>query len=67
MVKSGSLFLAILMITVFTPCQTVLAKMLPTEAVIESDRALEARMNVNSVLAREDVMTALISQGIEIT
>jgi len=67
MVKPGSLFLAILMITVFTPCQTVLAKMIATETVIESGRALEARMYVNSVLAREDVMASLISQGIDIT
>lgn len=66
-VKPGSLFLAILMITVFTPCQTVLAKMVATETVIEAGRALEARMYVHSVLAREDVMAALISQGIDIT
>ena len=66
-VKPGSLFLIILMITVFTPCQTVLAKMVTTETVIEAGRAHEARMYVNSVLAREDVMTSLISQGIDIT
>ena len=65
-VKPGSLFLAILMITIFTPYQTVLAKMVSTETVIEVGRAHEARMYVNSVLAREDVKTALISQGIDI-
>ena len=66
-VKPGSLFLAILMITVFTPCQTVLAKMVTTETVIDAGRAYEARVYVNSVLAREDVMTSLISQGIDMT
>ena len=66
-VKPGSLFLAILMITVFTPYQTVLAKMISTETVIEAGRAHEARMYVNSVLAREDVMTSLLSQGIDMT
>ena len=66
-VKPGSLFLAILMITVFTPYQTVLAKMISTETVIEAGRAHEARMYVNSVLAREDVMASLISQGIDMT
>jgi len=66
-VKPGSLFLAILMITVFTPCQTVLAKMVTTETVIDAGRAHEARVYVNSVLAREDVMTSLISQGIDMT
>ena len=38
-VKPGSLFLAILMITVFTPYQTVMAKMISTETVIEAGRA----------------------------
>lgn len=63
-VKPGSLFLAVLMITVFIP-QTVLAKMVSTETVIEVGRAYEARMYVNSVLVREDVKAALMSQGIE--
>ena len=66
-VKPGSLFLAILMITVFTPYQTALAKMISTETVIEVGRAHEARMYVNSVLAREDVMASLLSQGIDMT
>jgi hypothetical protein len=64
--KPCSLFLAIFMITLFTPYQTVLAKMISTETVVETGRAYEARMYVNSVLAREDVKTALISQGIDI-
>ena len=66
-VKPGSLFLAILMITVFTPYQTALAKIISTETVIGAGRAHEARMYVNSVLAREDVMASLISQGIDLT
>jgi hypothetical protein len=64
--KPCSLFLAIFMITIFTPYQTVLAKMISTETVVEAGRAYEARMYVNSVLAREDVKSALISQGIDI-
>jgi ribosomal protein S27AE len=66
-IKPVSLFLAILMITILTPYQVVLAKMISTETVIESDRAHEARMYVNSILAREDVMASLISQGIDMT
>jgi hypothetical protein len=65
MAKPVSLFLAILMITIFTPCQTVLAKMVLTETVMESDRADEARVYVNSVLAREDLKAALMSHGID--
>jgi hypothetical protein len=67
MAKPVSLFLVILMITILTPYQTALAKMISTETVIESDRANEARVYVNSVLAREDVMTVLMSQGIDMT
>jgi hypothetical protein len=65
MAKPGSLFLAILMITIFTPYQVALAKLISTEAVIEVGRAHEARMYVNNVLVREDVAAALISQGID--
>jgi len=65
MAKPVSLFLAILMITIFTPCQTVLAKMILTEAVMESNRADEARVYVNRVLVREDLKAALMSQGID--
>ena len=64
--KPCSFFLAILMITIFTPHQTVLAKLISTETVVEVGRADEARMYVDSVLAREDIRTALISQGIDI-
>jgi len=67
MAKPGSLFLAILMITIFTPYQVVFAKLISTDAVIEVGRAHEARMYVNGVLAREDVTSALISQGIDMT
>jgi hypothetical protein len=65
MSKPISLFLTIFMIIIFTPYQTVLAKMISTETVIESDRAYEAREYVNSVLAREDLKSALTSQGID--
>jgi hypothetical protein len=67
MAKPGSLFLVILMITIFTPYQVALAKLISTEAVIEVGRAHEARMYVNNVLVREDVKTALISQGVDMS
>jgi hypothetical protein len=67
MAKPGGLFLAILMITICTPYQVVFAKLISTEAVIEAGRANEARMYVNTVLAREDVTAALVSQGIDIS
>ena len=63
--KPVSLFLAILMITILTPYQTALAKMISTETIIDAGRADEARVYVNSVLAREDLKAALMSQGID--
>ena len=39
--------------------------MISTETVIESERAYEARVYVHSVLAREDLKAALMSQGID--
>jgi hypothetical protein len=65
--KQISLFLAILMITVLTPYQTALAKMISTETIIDAGRAQEARVYVNSALAREDVMAVLISHGIDMS
>ena len=62
--KPVSFFLAILMIVIFTPYQTVLAKMVTAETVLESGRVNDARAVINAVLSREDVTAALVSQGI---
>ena len=65
MAKPVSFFLTILMIIIFTPYQVVLAKMVTTETIIEVSRAHEARIYVNSVLARENVKAAMISHGVD--
>jgi hypothetical protein len=42
-----------------------MAAMIGTEAVIDADRAQSTREYLNQFLAREDVKSALISQGID--
>ncbi len=64
--KPVSLFLAILMIVIFTPYQIVLAKMVTAETVLDAARVDDARAVVNAVLSRENVKMALVSQGIDL-
>ena len=61
-----SLFLAILMILVFCPYQTVLANMITAQTLLDTGRASAARAYINSVLAREDVAATLVSDGIDV-
>jgi hypothetical protein len=64
--KPVSWFLVILMIVILTPCQTVFAKMITAETVLDAGRASDARTYVQSVLSREDVKAALAAQGIDV-
>lgn len=66
MKKPVGFFLAIFMLITFTPYQAALAKMIGTETVLEAGRVQAARDVVRRTLAREDVMTALVSQGIDV-
>jgi hypothetical protein len=63
--KPVGLFLAVFMFIISGPCQSVMAAMIETESVIDSDRAQHARDYLNSLLAREDVRNGLESQGID--
>jgi hypothetical protein len=60
-----SMFMAFFLIVISVPYQPVLAAMISTEDMINSQQALEGREYINSVLAREEVQDALISQGID--
>lgn len=64
MAKPVSLFLTIFMLLA-GPYQSAFAGMIGTETVMDESLAQEARDYVNRVLAREDVQTELISQGID--
>lgn len=59
------LFLAIFMLTISMPVQSVFAAMVSTEDLMISDRGAEARAAISQLLAREDIQKALIAQGID--
>ncbi|MEE4113181.1 MAG: PA2779 family protein [Desulfobacteraceae bacterium] len=63
--KPVSWFMAIFMIVMLTPCQTVFAAMITSETILDADRVRDARAYVDSILAREDVKAALVAQGID--
>jgi hypothetical protein len=62
--KAISIFLALSFLLVSVPYRPALAAIIGTETMIDMARAQEARDRVNSILAREDVKAAFISQGI---
>ncbi|MGD8883391.1 MAG: PA2779 family protein [Desulfobacterales bacterium] len=57
--------LAIFMFMLSGPYQSAMAAMIDTESVLDSGRAHNARAYLKTFLAREDVKSALISQGID--
>ena len=59
------IFMAVLMLIVSIPCQSVLAALIGTETVLDSVRSQEAHDQLKQFLAREDVQTALIAHGID--
>lgn len=63
--KPVGLLLAVFMFIISGPCQSAMAAMIGTESVINTDRAQNAREYLKSLLAREDVRNALVSQGID--
>lgn len=66
MAKPVSWFLVVFMVIVFSPYQTVLAKMITTEIVLDAARVNASRAYVETVLSRKDVTAALVSQGIDV-
>lgn len=63
--KPVGLFLAVLMLILSGPGQSAMAAMVGTESVINADHAQNAREYLSSLLARQDVKNALLSQGID--
>ena len=59
------IFMAVLMLIVSIPCQSVLAALIGTETVLDAVRGQEARDQLKQFLAREDVQAALIAQGVD--
>jgi hypothetical protein len=63
--KPIGFLLAIFMFMLSGPYQSAMAAMIGTEAVVDSERAQNAREYLKTFLAREDVKSALVSQGID--
>lgn len=65
-VKPIGFFMAIFMFMLSGPFQSAMGAMVGTEAVIDIERAQDARHYLQSLLAREDVHRMLVSQGIDL-
>lgn len=63
--QSLCIFMAVLMLIVSIPCQSILAALIDTETVLDSVRGQEARDQLKQFLAREDVQVALTAHGID--
>jgi hypothetical protein len=65
--KTGfiSLFMATIMLVIATPYQPLLAAMVPTEATIYKIKIQDARDHLKTLISRDDIKNALISQGID--
>jgi hypothetical protein len=60
-----SLFMATIMLMIATPYQPLLAAMVPTDATISKITAQDARDHLKTLISRNDIKNALISQGID--
>jgi hypothetical protein len=65
MVKPVSFFLAVFMLMISGPFQSAYAAMIGTESILETSRGHQARVYLKSLLAREDVQTALVARGLD--
>ena len=63
--KPIGFLLAIFMFMLSGPYQAAMAGMIGTESIVDSERAHNAREYLKTFLAREDVKSALVSQGID--
>jgi hypothetical protein len=64
-VKPVSILLAVFMILISGPFQSVSATMVGTETVLDTSRGLEARAYLNRLLARDDLQAALKARNID--
>ena len=61
-----SLFMVTVMLSITVPYQPLLAAMVPTEAIIDSNNAVGARDYLKSLISRDDIRELLISYGIDL-
>ena len=63
--KLVAIILALNMLMISGPVQSVMAAMVGTDTMIDETRGQEARNRIKELLAREDIRQALINQGID--
>ena len=59
------IFMAVTMLLISTPYQSAIAALIDTETVLDENQSQEARDYIKQLLARQDVRSALIAQGID--
>jgi hypothetical protein len=60
-----SMLMVTVMLSIAVPYQPLLAAMVPTETIIDSNNAEEAREYLKSLILRDDIRRSLISHGID--
>jgi Family of unknown function (DUF6627) len=63
--KPTAIILSFYMLMLACPYQATWAAMIGTESIINQDRDQSPRDYLNTLLAREDIQAALVSQGID--
>ncbi len=63
--KPVSMLMTVFVLMMTIPWHTAAAAMIGTETLIEADRAQQARIYVNRLMAHEKVQQVLVSQGID--
>ena len=63
--RNLGIFMAVIMLLISIPCQSVVAALIDTETIQNSERGREARDQLKQLFAREDVQAALIAHGID--
>lgn len=65
MSKPTAIFLTFYMLMLACPYQSAWAAMIGTDSISNGNRVQSPREYLNNLLAREDIQTALVSQGID--
>jgi hypothetical protein len=60
-----SLFMAAVTLLIAVPYQPLLAAMIPTEVINDTNKGQEARDFLNELISREDIQNYLTNQGID--
>jgi len=64
--KPVGLFLAVFMLIISGPFQSVYAAMIATESALDASQGRQARGYLKSLLVREDVRAALVANGLDL-